>query len=78
MGYGEIYTGNVGKEGDFISSYPHYWVQKGNKIYDPQRDLMKDKGVYWDIEKLKHREEPDKTLWDKSDYDFWRNRIKFK
>ena len=77
-GYGDIYTGFIGKKGDYMGSYPHFWIQKGGKIIDLQRELFKDKGDYWEIEKLKKNEKPDPMIWGKEDYDFWRERIHFK
>ena len=78
MGYGEIETGLFGKKGDYITSFPHYWIRtKKGKMLD--LTLPSDaRGVYWEIEKIRNNEEPDPNLYGKDDYAWWRNKIYFK
>ena len=76
MGYGDIYFGYIGPKDDFRKSYPHFWVQKGGKIFDPQYDLLKEKDKRWGAEKLGKNEEPDENIWNEKNYQYCRTRIK--
>jgi len=78
-GYGDIYFGQVGPKDDYMNSYPHYWVQKGSKVYDPQSELLKDNKLErWDVIKLGPKEHPDNNIWGEKEYEYWRGKIKEK
>jgi hypothetical protein len=79
LGYGEIETGYFGPRDDIFESIPHYWIRtKSGAILDlTNQGASNPKYTYWDIHQLKHNEKCDFIVWGKSDYNFWKERIKF-
>lgn len=77
-GLGNIIGGQVGPVGDYVKSYPHYWIKSSDgRIIDPLRDIGTAKpGEYWDERVVKPTEAPDRQVWGKKDLEYWQNKVK--
>lgn len=76
-GYGDIVYGQVGPPGDYVKSYPHFWIKDASGNYiDPLRDIgTAPSGEYWDEQILKPNEPPDPQIWNSKDKEYWLSKV---